>query len=205
MLAYYHKMFPNRLEFLPVVPYYKGYITRRPFCDFRFFMPTGAGVGRGAFLSVDYYNHSKVSLNLETALSLVPDLPVNQSSADSTGSGLNSVSVYSIFDPGSYGQSLGGTHKRRGQDVGFVDTAHIVGQSKLVSKCIPEMLCTNISRRVRSTKNDNTFETMCFTAPFVKCGMDLQYTPILNLHVHSKIVHSFLSHPCDCPTDIYSA
>jgi hypothetical protein len=126
---------------------------------------------------------------------------------------VNPISIFSIFDPGSYGQSLGGTHKKHGRDKGFLDTSHIVGQSRLLSNCIPVMLCMNVSRPTRSQRLVNILEgssgggllggantvNHCFTAPFVRCGVDLQYTPLVNLHVHSKNADHFASAPCQCP------
>ena len=138
--------------------------------------------------------------------------------------GLNPISIFSTFDPGSYGQALGGTHRKRGRDKGFLDTSHIVGQSKLLSNCIAEMLCMNVSRPTRTQLLDGASVPIgttsgtgggtgtigqidshshgvnhCFTAPFVRCGIDLQYTPLINLHIHSKNVDRFVSMRCPCP------
>lgn len=151
------------------------------------------------------------------------------SSSSSIVAKVNPISIFSTFDPGSYGQSLGGTHKKRGRDKGFLDTSHIVGQSRLLSNCIPEMLCMNVSRPTRtqrlsnlvgsgsgsmdvnsgSSSNINSGSSLlvassasvnhCFTAPFVRCGIDLQYTPLINLHIHSKNADRFVSMPCPCP------
>lgn len=42
-------------------------------------------------------------------------------------------------------------------------------------------------------------ETDCYTAPFVKCGESAIWTPLWNLHVHSKNTQDYKSVPCDCP------
>jgi hypothetical protein len=47
-----------------------------------------------------------------------------------------------IFDSGSWGQQLGGTYSKKGRDKGFLDTAHIIGQSIILAKCRVEMFCT---------------------------------------------------------------
>jgi hypothetical protein len=38
----------------------------------------------------------------------------------------------------------------------------------------------------------------CYTAPYVRCGGDLNWTPLWNLHVHSKSTIDFKSTQCDC-------
>jgi hypothetical protein len=42
--------------------------------------------------------------------------------------------------------------------------------------------------------------TICYTAPFVRCGEESPWTPLWNLHVHSKHTIDYKSQPCDCPT-----
>jgi hypothetical protein len=42
-------------------------------------------------------------------------------------------------------------------------------------------------------------ETMCYTAPFARCSDSAPWTPLWNLHVHSKHTSDYKSVPCDCP------
>jgi len=46
---------------------------------------------------------------------------------------------------------------------------------------------------------DSHQETQCYTAPFVRFGLDRSWTPLWNLHVHSKATPEYLSRPCPCP------
>ena len=43
-------------------------------------------------------------------------------------------------------------------------------------------------------------ETFCYTAPFVRCSEDEPWTPLWNLHVHSKHTQDYKSERCECPT-----
>jgi hypothetical protein len=51
--------------------------------------------------------------------------------------------------------------------------------------------------------------TVCYTAAFVNCGNKTlygdHYTPLWNVHVHSKHTMGYNSMPCDCNTavDLY--
>jgi len=47
--------------------------------------------------------------------------------------------------------------------------------------------------------NDNN-EMKCYTAPYVRCSDSDPYTPLWNLHVHSKNTQDFKSLPCPCPS-----
>ena len=42
-------------------------------------------------------------------------------------------------------------------------------------------------------------ETQCYTAPFVRCGDSPIWTPLWNLHVHSKHTQDYKSVACPCP------
>ena len=42
-------------------------------------------------------------------------------------------------------------------------------------------------------------DAVCYTAPFVRCSEDSPWTPLWNLHVHSKHTQDYKSVPCDCP------
>lgn len=77
-------------------------------------------------------------------------------------------SISHIFDPGSYGQFLGGTHNKKFSK-GFIDSEHIVG-SEILKKNIRPTIFKN---KYGVIKNDIFYE-------------------LVNLHVHSKKLKSFL-------------
>jgi len=77
-------------------------------------------------------------------------------------------SISHIFDPGSYGQFLGGTHNKKFSK-GFIDSEHIVGAEILKKNIKP----TIFKNKYGVIKNDTFYE-------------------LVNLHVHSKKLKNFL-------------
>ena len=73
-----------------------------------------------------------------------------------------------LFDPGSYGQYLGGTHKKKFSK-GFIDKDHIVG-IEILNQNVKPILFKNT---YYVEKNDRMFD-------------------LVNLHVHSKKLKNFL-------------
>ncbi len=186
MLAYYHHLHPTVFKLFPVVPTYE-YYSNRYVCNMSEFGPNGHSVGAP------------------------------------TGDG--------VWDPNSWGQYLGGTHYKKGRDKKFTDPSHVIGQAIRVNpSCVAEMLCANESYSAtfgpfidysthKSSSNDMSgvgdvrgikrgqteeVEKKCFTAPFARCGLDNErvWTPLWNLHVHSKHTHNFRSLPCQCQSQI---
>jgi hypothetical protein len=95
-----------------------------------------------------------------------------------------------IFDPNSWGQYLGGTHDRHGRNKRFTDPTHIIGQAlRLNTACIPYMRCSAFTIPLNGS---------CYTAPMVRCNESLPWTPLWNLHVHSKHTRDFQSKACVC-------
>lgn len=113
-----------------------------------------------------------------------------------------------IWDPGSWGQHIGGTLKKGKEGApGFIDMTHFVGHIIARGNCTIKMLCDAF------TKPNVSERLHCSTAPFVRCGVwnkasgnlppqDGSYIwrPLYNLHVHSKKTSKFLSVPCPCNT-----
>lgn len=113
---------------------------------------------------------------------------------------------------------LGGTAVKKGRDKGFIDSSHIAGQGIILGQCTVSMLCGNQTaspygftaddstttnlRRLRDENNDNAAAHGCYTAPFVRCGSQTHWTPLWNLHVHSKHTLDYRSVPCFCPTNV---
>jgi hypothetical protein len=122
-----------------------------------------------------------------------------------TGRFIRSPTGDGVWDSGSWGQYLGGTAKKNGRDKHFRDSTHIIGQAIGASNCKPEMICANSTLFWQQAydKIDNS-STKCLTAPHVRCmegnpGDDI-WTPLWNLHVHSKHTTHFKSTPCVCPS-----
>ena len=99
-----------------------------------------------------------------------------------------------LYDPGSYGQNIGGTNNKGGRNKGFKDSSHIVGQAMRLNNCVIKMLCGTVSPlhtrlpwrgEEGKLKQDIEFidtvgghgnatrgsaKEQCFAAPFVRCG-----------------------------------
>ena len=176
MLAYYHHLRPEEFFLLPVVPIH-NYNLNRHVCNMSSFGPLGS------------------------------EIPA--------------PTIDGIWDPNSWGQFLGGTSNKKGRDRGFSDASHIAGQAMRTSSCRPSMLCANsttatsgstqlMQRRLRhhhhSIIGDHSILELatntslkCSTVPFVRCSDDAPWTPLWNLHVHSKHTSDYKSKPCACP------
>jgi hypothetical protein len=107
-----------------------------------------------------------------------------------------------IWDPGSWGQYLGGTPKKNGRNRRFTDPSHIIGYSlPQHEECTPVFQCVSAADLLAyyNTKGLRTNVSFpCVTAPFVRCGLNQSWVPIINLHVHSKHTEEFQSVPCVC-------
>jgi hypothetical protein len=173
MLAYYRHLYPKDFMVFPVVPQH-DYILNRHITNLSAWGPSGHEVG------------------------------------PATGQG--------IWDPGSWGQYLGGTSSKKRKGEMFTDSTHIAGQARRINGCIPKMICSNLTVTFPPTNESrisvsidsiitygasSTPTTTCYTAPYVRCGLtkaDLSpWTPLWNLHVHSKDTSDYKSQKCDCP------
>lgn len=148
-----------------------------------------------------FYHHR---YRLDARLMLLPVLPShNYSESDLISNGYDgdafSVSslgnnsallASAIWDPNSWGQYLGGTHNRRGRNKKFVDHSHIIGYVLYLNKDEAEvrMLCSRAASSL----------TGCFTVPHARIAATDAYTPLWNLHVHSKQTELYLSISCNC-------
>ena len=104
-----------------------------------------------------------------------------------------------IFDPGSYGQFLGGTHHTNPKP-GFTDGSHIIGQAirmsnGLSAECVVEVRC---KARTSPTESYPFNNSSCMTAPHVRCKQTQPWVPLLNLHVHNKKTEMYSSRACSC-------
>eukprot|EP01039_Chlorochromonas_danica_P005710 gene5710-6294_t len=115
------------------------------------------------------------------------------------GSEIVSATGKGIWDPGSWGQYLGGTPNKKGRNKGFTDATHIAGIAMRVSPCRPTMLCGNVSEfdYVAGSARAGV-ESRCYTLPVVSCGEGQPLYPLWNLHVHSKHTSDYRSVPCAC-------
>lgn len=111
-----------------------------------------------------------------------------------------------IWDSNSWGQFIGGTSNKRGRDKGFTDPTHISGQAIRTTGCKVGMQCGNFTEMfdygLTGYKDgdvvDSKKKSICYTAPHVKCNGGEVWTPLWNLHVHSKHTINYMSLPCDC-------
>ena len=114
--------------------------------------------GEDQLLALGYDHISEMSLlnmalrnNLVSTFDVIPD----------------SKNLY-VFDPGSYGQHLGGTNN--GHKKGFVDPSHVIGSY------------------IKTGKIEVKFDQK----PYVKCKHSKEWQNIFNLHVHSKDLERFV-------------
>lgn len=116
---------------------------------------------------------------------------------------------HGIWDPNSWGQFIGGTSVKRGSDKGFTDASHIAGQAIRTNYCKVAMICGNMTEFGYAEQTEGATSTVvsnekkrCYTAPFVRCGLEENqpWTPLWNLHVHSKHTQDYVSTVCDCAT-----
>jgi len=140
-------------------------------------------------------------------LPLMPTLdfkPAQQQRADYAlgGSKTRGPIGVGIWDSGSWGQHLGGTHGKHGRDAGrFVDMGHVISVALTQFQCVVHMLCGNrtvLEGRMYNGEPMPDDYKYCFTAPFVRCQSSAQWTPLWNLHVHSKNNHKYMSELCQC-------
>jgi len=183
MLSYYHYVYGQRnISFFPVLPTHSS-----------------------------SFNHIRYTCNM-TSFSLAASQdgtgqvgpPVKFHTSSASGSVISG-----IWDPGSWGQWLGGTEVKLKRN-SFADFGHIVGQAIRTSGCLSKMLCSNVSLAsslgTSSSSSGSSAgagvvgsDLRCFTAPYAVC--DSQFgvpTPLFNLHVHSKATEDFVSTPCQC-------
>ena len=168
LMAFYHELYPANFQLLPVIPNYP-YQLNRHISNITEFSPAG-----------------------------------RESGPDTKGG---------IWDPNSWGQYLGGTSSKNGRDKGFTDSSHIAGIAIRIAQCKPHMICGKrgihmLPENRRVIGNGTLPALECYTAPHVRCGnfdeesdedkKGSQWTPLWNLHVHSKHTENYVSEPCEC-------
>ena len=165
MLAYYRHRFPPRLLVLPVVPQVP-YNLNRWVCNMSEYGPRGREVG--AALTVRDAAYVDDERRRRGGLRIV---------SVATNTVVGSPKMDFLFDPNSYGQYLGGTHKHH--DKGYRDITHIVGQAIRTTGCQIRMQCANTTmhawRNITALglgrqQPTHTSPRLCYTAPFVFCG-----------------------------------
>ena len=175
LMAYFHELFPERFMLLPVVPNY-DFVLNKHIANITEYTPAGRESGQPT-----------------------------------------SIGKFSgIWDPNSWGQYLGGTSPKNGRDKGFTDGSHIAGIAIRIAHCRPHMMCGNkimhrlpIERRVIQNGTSPALE--CYTVPHARCGdissnnnsqqnYNNDWSPLWNLHVHSKHTANYVSSPCECGT-----
>lgn len=127
----------------------------------------------------------------------------NQTAFSPNGGEVGPSTGQGVWDPNSWGQYVGGTAKKRGKDKGFIDMGHIIGQAIRTNGCGVSMLCDNRTtdsawKKIVSLDPDSSSSGKCYTAPFVRCHVNESWTPLWNLHVHSKHTINYKSEECIC-------
>jgi len=210
VMAYYHYVKePGKIYLLPVVPPF-NYRTNRYTCNMSHYAPNGEMTGASLYvLDLKMLNSTVSAANAQNAL----PLPLPQQSGNAAPGAFGS-----IFDPGSWGQYLGGTNAHSGRNKKYTDSSHIVGQAVTINRCVAEMRCGNIhgihymhpipadvATGTRGTKTGANLQ--CYLAPFVQCGDKdtsnpeselTAWHPLIQLHVHAKKMEDFVSYGKEC-------
>lgn len=105
MLAYYHHIKPDVFKLFPVVPVH-DYNLNKYVCNMSEFGPGGSD---NILYDILCYISYIITYNYIIGSDVGPP----------TGAG--------VWDPNSWGQLIGGTHYKRGNDRGFTDASHIAG------------------------------------------------------------------------------
>jgi hypothetical protein len=149
-------------------------------------------------------------------LKLLPVLPIysfpyyaemgNITGFTSIGDQVGKHISVAIWDGGSYGQFIAGTKEKKGKNKRFTDGSHITGTAIRTTRCEVIFWCNNVTEFDYSLVKHHTVAVhhpspRCYTAPYTRCGAATQWTPLWNLHVHSKSTMDFVSNSCDCQNE----
>ena len=119
------------------------------------------------------------------------------------GSHVGNDTLGGVWDSGSWGQYVDGTPPGRNAIMlghtkavsnSFVSDSSIIGLAILNHKCHLKRHCSVHFK----------FEKQCLTAPSIRCEHEANrsFTPLWNLHVHSKRTSQFQSIVCECPDSL---
>ncbi len=190
MISYYHELYPERMMLLPVIPYFTGYQPRRNFAgNLNEFRPgelethhliPGHGIwdpnSWGQYLGGTSKKRGRDRGFVDTshiagqAIKAMACKPAMLCAAYATNN-TESVSAVVIEQ-----------EKHRVEDGS--------GSIQLQGKWMNEMNVT--------MPDSSHYRYYCVTAPYVRCGESGEWTPLWNLHVHSKNTMEFQSKPCNC-------
>ena len=196
ILANFRRLYPDYLQTFPILPRFEYYRNRYT-VNGSFFAPGGEEVGLSLY-------------ELEPQVKVLEDQKHLPLITNNDAGWQDRVAIPnefgSLFDPGSWGQYLGGTNLKRGSNKGFSDSSHIIGQAVTTNHCVAEMRCGNINGLHYMHDDNNNSGKKCYQAPFVRCGSMEEYNgtkmtpwhPLIHLHVHSKNINKFLSKTKQC-------
>eukprot|EP01038_Epipyxis_sp_PR26KG_P006234 gene6234-8589_t len=197
MLAYYHYIKPNSFQLFPVVPSY-DYPRNRHLCNMSAFSPHGHEVGPatldgiwdpnswGQFIGgtatkkgrdKGFTDSTHISGQaIRTANCIVQMLCGNQTEVSINNRNRLNVSVSKVHDN---------------------NHSSITNDNSIISDHNHDVLAHD---HVQGSSSNSSLIGKCFTAPYVRCGDDgSAWTPLWNLHVHSKHTLNYRSAPCLCP------
>uniref|UniRef100_A0A7S3HGP5 Uncharacterized protein n=1 Tax=Spumella elongata TaxID=89044 RepID=A0A7S3HGP5_9STRA len=193
MLAYYHEIKPIQFKIFPVVPAYP-YMLNRHVINMSHFGPGGEQVGPATGHGV-WDPNSWGQLIGGTATKRGRDKGFTDSSHIAGQAtrmnqcklemlcGNQTISPYAeppVLSSGSTISSIGGS-----------DSSNITS--------VVDIHTLSASDKVAWQWWLDHQETQCYTAPFVRCGDSPIWTPLWNLHVHSKHTQDYKSVACPCP------
>lgn len=206
MLGNYHRLYPNIFKLLPVAPSYNEYIQKRPFCNVSTFSPGGSEVGpptgHGVWDPNSWGQHIGGTSRkkgrdkgfIDTSHAAGQAIILGQCTV-SMICGNQSISPYAFKSSNEDVVDI--TQSRSGED----------NSNIRANKENKNYTSTTVSlyKRLRINENNSSSSLQlqhyasCYTAPFVRCGTQVHWTPLWNLHVHSKHTIDYRSKPCDCP------
>jgi len=210
VMAYYHYIKePGKFALLPVVPPFPYQKNRYTF-NMSHYAPNGEMTGASLYVldrekAFDPTQSPTPVMALDDGTLPQPGahaLPVVQPQTNAPPDEFGS-----IFDPGSWGQYLGGTNAHSGRNKKFTDSSHIVGQAVTMNHCVSEMRCGNVPglHYMHPISVDAGAKMQCYLAPFVQCGDKLNpesawtlWHPLIQLHVHAKKMEDYVSYGKEC-------
>jgi hypothetical protein len=196
MLAYYHQLYPKELVLLPVVPAYP-FVTNRHIPNVSEFGPMGSRVGHvmghaiwdsgswGQFIGGTPDKKGKNKRFTDGSHVIGIGIRVNRCQMVFWCSNLTDLD-YS-FHHDHHHHYRHHPHHNKLQQLHFLQRQGFPALAGNAS-----LLLSN------SSSHSNKKKGRCYTAPFVRCGENQTWTPLWNLHVHSKHTMDYKSTLCDC-------
>jgi hypothetical protein len=185
LMGYFHELFPDNFNLLPVVPTY-GYLKNRHIIDVGAYAPDGKEANGGAGKDMD-----------------------GIWDPNSWGQFIGGTSSKNGRDKGfTDGSHIAGIAIRIAKCKPHMmcgnETMHALPPTKWQRG---DAGSTGEGAAPATASGTSGGALKCYTAPFVKCG-DIEseeqtdWVPLWNLHVHSKHTENYISRPCECGGEV---